>query len=147
MKYTKIFAMQVRIYLCILTLMIISLFSSCARKINFSESSVVPAARGYVKIKKDNNNNYAFKIQISDLAEVSRLQPPRRSYVLWMVTSEGKTKNLGRLKSSTELLSKKLEASFETVSSFKPTQIFITAEDDENVQFPGTQVILSTRIF
>jgi hypothetical protein len=51
-------------------------------------------------------------------------------------------KNIGRVNSSN-----KLKVSFETVSSFKPIKIFITAEDDEDVQYPGQQVVLSTDKF
>ena len=44
-------------------------------------------------------------------------------------------------------LSKQLNASFETVSAFKPNKIFITAEDDASIQYPNTQIILSTDRF
>jgi hypothetical protein len=44
-------------------------------------------------------------------------------------------------------MSNKLKASFETVSPVKPTKIFITAEDDPGVQYPGTQVVLTTQAF
>ena len=43
--------------------------------------------------------------------------------------------------------SNNLKVSFETVSSFKPTQIFITAEDNESAQYPGDQVVISTEKF
>ena len=59
-----------------------------------------------------------------------------------MVTGQENAKNIGLLNSSN-----KLKASFETVSSSKPIKIFITAEDDENVQYPGEQIVLSTGAF
>ena len=120
---------------------------ACARKVTFLTSPVVPAARGWVKIKKDNNNNYNIKINLSDLAESKRLQPSKETYVVWMVTNEQSIKNIGQINSSTSLFSKKLKASFETVSAFKPTKIFITAENDASIQYPGTQVVLSTDRF
>jgi hypothetical protein len=40
-----------------------------------------------------------------------------------------------------------LKASFETVSSTKPTKIFLTAEDDASIQYPGSQVVISTNNF
>jgi hypothetical protein len=65
-----------------------------------------------------------------------------KTYVVWMLTDQGIMKNIGRVNSSN-----KLKVSFETVSSFKPIKIFITAEDDEDVQYPGQQVVLSTDKF
>lgn len=127
-------------------LMLVSL-GSCARKVSFLTSSVVPAARGTVKVKKDNNDNYRIQVNLTNLAEVKRLQPPRQTYVVWMVTGQEAIKNIGQINSSTSLLSNKLKASFETVSSVKPNKIFITAEDDANIRYPGTQVILSTDNF
>jgi hypothetical protein len=125
-----------------LTIMMIFSLASCSTKALFQTSTVVPAAKGYVKVKTDKNNNYVIQMQISNLAGVERLQPVRQTYVVWMLTDQQITKNIGRLNSSNNL-----KASFETVSSFKPIKIFITAEDDENVQYPGEQVVLSTDTF
>src|SRR5690349_19820557 len=122
-------------------------FSSCARKIGFQTSSVVPAARGDVKVKKDNNNNYSIQVTLNNLAEPKRLEPSKSTYVVWMETSDNVTKNIGQINSSTGFLSNKLKAFFETVSSTKPTKIFLTAEDDAGIQYPGTQVIITTNDF
>ncbi|MDP4208198.1 MAG: hypothetical protein Q8928_05225 [Bacteroidota bacterium] len=110
-------------------------------------SSVVPGAEGYAKVKKDNNKNYVIQIYITNLAEVSRLQTSKQTYVIWIVTDEGTTKNIGRLKTSSGLFSKSMKASFETVSSVKPTKIFITAEVDGIVQYPDSQIVLTTDKF
>ena len=130
-------------------LMIMILFSinSCTKKIAFLTSSVVPAARGNVVVKKDKNMNYVIQVQLSELAEVSRLSPPKQSYVIWMVTDQNITKNIGKIDSKMSGLSKRLNASFETVSASKPNKIFITAEDDASIQYPNTQIILSTNRF
>ncbi len=129
--------------------LLFSIFSiaSCARKVNFQTSSVVPAARGYVQVKKDNNNNNVIDLHLSGLAEVERLQPSKKTYVVWMLTDQDITKNIGQINSSTGILSKQLKASFKTVSTFIPIKIFITAEDDANIQYPGNQLVLSTDRF
>jgi hypothetical protein len=127
--------------------LILFYFSSCAKKISFQGSSVVPAARGDVKVKKDNNNNYNIQISVNNLAEPKRLQPSKTAYVVWMETSDNATKNIGQINSSTGFLSTKLKASFESVSSTKPTRIFITAEDDAGTQYPGSMVVLTTNDF
>jgi hypothetical protein len=127
-------------------LLLLSL-TSCSKKITFQNSSVVPAARGKVTVDKDNNKNYVIKIKINDLAEVDRLQPSRRVYVVWMETDESQVKNIGQIKSDTKFISSKLKASFETVTAFKPTKIFITAEDNSDTQYPGSQLVLETNRF
>lgn len=126
---------------------LILVFSSCARKVSFLNSSVQPAARGDVKVKKDNNNNYHIQVRLNNLAEVSRLEPSKKTYIVWMESEQEKTKNIGQITSSSAFLSNKLKASFETVSSVKPNKIFITAEDDATIQYPGMQVVLSTETF
>ncbi|MCB0554595.1 MAG: hypothetical protein KDD02_13680 [Phaeodactylibacter sp.] len=136
-----------KILLGILVMMMLFSFASCAKKIKFLTSSTVPAAQGYVTVKRDNNQNYVIKIILSNLAEVKRLQPARSNYVVWMETDKGRTENLGQLNSSSGFLSKNLKASMETTSSYKPAKVFITAEDNTNVQYPGNQVILTTSKF
>ncbi len=128
------------------TVMLLSL-TSCAKNITFLNSSVVPAARGTVKVKKDTNKNYHIQIDLFNLAEVSRLESARKTYIVWVDSDGQPAKNLGQLRSSTGFLSKKLKASLEAISSTKPEKIFITAEDDSNVQYPSSQVVLSTNKF
>jgi hypothetical protein len=132
----------------VITIAITSLIMcACAKKIAFQTSEIVPAARGDVKVKKDNNNNYAIKIFIRNLAEVKRLSPPKNAYIVWMETDQQPAKNIGKIDSDNKRFSNKLKASFESVSPTKPTKIFITAEDDASTQYPSYQIILSTNNF
>ncbi len=147
MKKNQFNTIKEKVAALILITAILFTLSSCAKKISFASSAVVPAARGFVKVKSDNNSNYNIKVVLTNLAEVSRLQPPRQTYVVWMETDQQITKNIGQIHSSANMLSKKLKASLETVSSIKPIKIFITAEDDASVQYPGTQLVLSTSSF
>ena len=126
---------------------IVFAFESCSRKASFLTSTVVPAARGTVTVKRDNNENYTIKVQLSDLAEAARLDPPKATYVVWIVTDNETTKNIGQLTSSKGFMSKNLKGSLEALSSSKPDKIFITAEDNPSVQYPGQQVIMSTERF
>lgn len=147
MKKITLITRSKRILLVALTTVMIFSFSSCATKAKFANSSVVPAARGDVKVKKDKNKNYIIKVEIINLAEVDRLQPARNAYVVWLVSDKDVTRNLGKINSSSGTFSSKLKASFETVSSDKPTKIFITAEDDAAITYPSTQIILATERF
>ena len=123
------------------------LISSCTQKISFLTSSVVPAARGTVKVKMDDNKNHTIQIALVNLAEPERLSPPKKMYMVWMETDQGETKNIGRIMTDSGTFSKTLKADFKTVTSFTPVKIFITAEEDANIQSPGWEVILTTAKF
>ncbi|HMS67916.1 MAG TPA: hypothetical protein PKD18_07250 [Saprospiraceae bacterium] len=110
-------------------------------------SAVAPAATGDIQIKTDKNNNQSIKINIVNLAEPGRLTPPRQMYMVWMETDQAEIKNLGQIKTSDGTFSKALKASFQTVTTFKPVKIFITAEDDANALYPNYESILTTEVF
>lgn len=147
MNTIKINSTLIKICLSVFALVLIFSTEASAKKIKFLTSQVVPAARGYAKIKHDSNKNTVVAIKISNLSEVTRLDPSRLFYIVWMVTDEGITKNIGKIDSSSGFLSKQLKASFETVTSFQPMQFFITAENDASSQYPDSQVILTTGKF
>lgn len=121
--------------------------SSCAKTVHFSPSVVVPAASGTVKVKKDQNNNYGIEVSLINLAPSDKLTPSRDTYVVWVDTKSNGVKNIGQVNTSTGLFSKKLKADLSANFPFKPKQVFITAEDAQNVQSPGTQVVLTTKTF
>lgn len=98
-------------------------------------------------MKKDNNNNYKLEVSITNLAPPERLQPPRSTYVVWINTKENGIQNIGQLNSENKFFSKALKASLTTVTPYKPTRVFITAEDNAAIQYPGNPVVLSTDRF
>lgn len=147
MKTLKLNFFSRNLSLGALALVILLSFTSCAKKITFQNSSVVPAAQGQVTVDKDDNKNYVVKIKIDNLAEVKRLEPSKNTYVVWMETDESLIKNIGQIKSDTKFISSKLKASFETVTAFKPEKIFITAEENADVQTPGNFIVLETNKF
>ena len=116
---------------------------SCGKKITFMTSEIAPAARGNVDVKKDKNNNYRVELELSYLAEPQRLTPAKNTYVVWMVSDESDVPtNLGQVVGTS-----KLKVKFETVTSSKPKRIFVTAEDDASIQYPGNMVVLETDNF
>lgn len=123
------------------------LLSSCATTARFAPSTVVPAAEGRVKMKKDNNNNYAIDVEVKNLAEPNRLPQPGSVYVVWADSETGNSQNLGQLRTSSGLLGSGLKASLETVTPYKPRRIFITAETTASVQYPSNYVVLNTTSF
>jgi hypothetical protein len=147
MKTQKLVTIFKGLSLSIVAAMLVIMLGSCATKAVFLSSAVVPAAKGDVKVKKDGNNNYSVKLQISNLAESSQLTPPKKAYIVWLVGTDQRIHNIGLINSSSGFWSKNLKASFETVSSFKPTRIFLTAENEENVNYPRSEVVLTTADF
>jgi hypothetical protein len=127
-----------------ITASLLLLLNSCARKLAFYESPIVPAAVGEVKVKKDRNNNYSIEVNTKHLAEPRKLHPPQNTYIVWMETEENGMVNLGQLKSTSGILSQTLKGSLETVSSFKPRSFLITAENSPNIQYASNQVVLRT---
>jgi hypothetical protein len=136
-----------KIFIGAFALLILFSFDVSAKKVKFLTSTLVPAARGYVKINRDKNLNYNLSINISNLAEAFRLEPSKLNYIVWMVTDDEITMNMGKIKSTVGFLSKDLKAKFETVTSLKPVKIFITAEDDPSRQYPGKEIALTTNRF
>jgi len=147
MKKTTLNRFTKNLILGVFVIMLTASFTSCSKKVAFQTSTIVPAARGEVKITKDNNKNYVIYIKLENLAEVKRLESSKKAYVVWMETDDSMVKNIGQIKSDSKFLSSKLKATFETVTPMKPTKIFITAEKDPAVQYPDEQVIISTRNF
>lgn len=147
MKATKLNSFTASVLSLATALLLTLLIQSCAKKHVFSTSTIVPAAEGSVKVKKDKNSNYNIDLSVIRLADPKRLSPSKEMYIVWMETEQNGTKNIGQLKTSSGMLSKTLKSSLKTVSSFKPIRIFITAEDDATVQYPGGQTVLNTDNF
>jgi hypothetical protein len=123
------------------------LLTSCATRIPFQYSEQAPAARGIAKVKKDKNKNYRISIDLVNLAESNRLVAPKTTYVIWMEGANQFAKNIGKIESESGMMSSTLKAQFFTVSSDRPTKIFITSEENGSVNYPSTDIILTTRNF
>jgi len=106
--------------------------SSCATTAQFPVSSVTPAADIVAKMKQDKNGNYKVLITAKNLASAERLDPPKKYYVVWSNTEKEGVRSLGKL-----IINNAETTSLETVTPFKFTEIFITAEELEDVTYPS----------
>ena len=129
----------------ILAFIVIAL-GSCGKKISFIPSTVLPTAKGYVKIKGDKNDNYNVRLQVKDIVKSKELQPSKKTYVVWVETKENRAHLLGRLESSKGLFSGTRKGNLESVTAAKPVRVFVTAEDNGTPQFPS-EVVLTTKLF
>lgn len=128
----------------LLVITLAACLASCSNTLNFVPSTIVPGAKGNVKVNTDNNNNYTIKVNVRDLADPSLLTDPKGNYVVWMETQNKGTQNLGRLVTSRGLFSKTMKASLTTVTPYTPIKFLITAEDQANAQYPSSETILTS---
>jgi hypothetical protein len=122
MKTLKLFAFAV----------LIVIISSCASTARFPISAITPAADIIVAKTNDRNGNTAIKITAKNLAAVERIEPPKATYVVWIVTEYDGIRNVGMLKSRNSKTAELI-----TVTPFKFTEIFITAEDQSDLSYPS----------
>jgi hypothetical protein len=64
-----------------------------------------------------------------------------------MDSKQNGTNNLGEIQSKDMFLSGALRASLKTKTPFKPTRIFITAENVVDISHPHGEQVLTTRTF
>lgn len=114
---------------------------SCTPTIKFPVSTVVPAAEITVKEKQEKNGNYELLLEANNLADPSRLSPARKYYVVWLVTEKDGTRNIGTL-----TYQKGNKGELESLTPFKGSEIFITAEDESSVTYPTGQEITRVNI-
>lgn len=118
---------------------VVALMTSCASTAKFPVSSAVPAADITVKKKQDKNNNYVIEVTARNLAEPSRLSPSNNNYSVWIVAENGSIKNLGQLVNKNAK-----KAVLETSTPFDVREIFITVEEQGNVNYPSGMEISRT---
>ena len=120
----------------IMFLTMVLLLSSCANVSKFPVSSVTPAANIEVQKQHDRNGNTILTIKAKNLASAERLSPPRKMYVAWIVLENNETRNIGQLKNKNAKV-----AEIKTLTPFKFTEIFITAEDQADALYPAGEEI------
>lgn len=118
---------------------IILLMASCSTTAKFPVSNKVPAAVITVKKKTDRHNNYTIEITARNLASAYRLNPPKKNYSVWGVTYNNNVRNLGQLK-----VTNAKKSILRTMTPFEMKEIFITAEDQGNLKYPGAYEISRT---
>lgn len=125
----------------ILSLVLMFMVASCTSTTKFPVSSVTPAAEITVNVKQDKSNNSVISVSAEHLASAERLSPPKNIYIVWITTSDNGVKNIGQLKGKNGKT-----ATLETLTSFVPVEIFITAENEGSISYPSGIEISRTTI-
>jgi len=111
---------------------IVLFLTSCASTAKFPVSTVTPAAEITAKMKEDKNKNFVIEVTANNMASADRLSPPNSNYIVWIVTENNGTKNIG------QLINKNAKKSYlETSTPFSVKEIFITAEDKSDISYPS----------
>ncbi len=108
------------------------LLVSCSSTVQFPISTVTPGAEISANVKKDANMNYIVEVVAKNLANANRLDPPKSNYVVWIISDNNGTKNIGQM-----FTKNGKKSTLKTTTAFKPTAIFITAEDQGIITYPS----------
>ena len=119
----------------------------CSTKITFPVSNIVPAAEPVAKISKNKIGGYDINLDINNLALPERLSPPKKYYMVWIETQSEGISKLGEIANNRGLFSNRGRASFEAETMYRPTLIIVTAENNLDITYPGSQIILKSRPF
>lgn len=102
----------------------------------------VPAANGTVKVTRDKDNgNTAFDIKVHHLALPASLTPPEDVYIVWVQPRDTAPVKQGALG-----VDKDLKGEFKSVTVSKEFDLFITAEQNENVSTPSGPRVLRVHV-
>ncbi len=130
-----------KITIAVLALLAVWPFGS-AKEYRMESGAGVPAAMGIVKAQKSKDNgNIKLAIKVDHLATPSSLTPSANSYLVWIRPNGGEAFKQGAIGVDKNLSG---ELKLETVS--KDFDVFITAEQSDNVTFPSDVQVLRTHI-
>lgn len=130
-----------KLYVIGLALALFCTVAIAAKKFPLTASSIVPAALGQVNIDKDKNGNTTVRITVEHLANPQNLTPAADVYVVWFQDRDGNPEKRGQLK-----VDKNLKAKFESVTTAKSFDLFITGELDKSTKVPGGTEVFRTTI-
>lgn len=119
----------------------VALLASCSTTAKFPVSTVVSTAEIKATKKKDKHNNNVIEVTANHLSSASRLAPPKNHYTVWIISENGSIINVGQLKKRNAR-----KASLQITTPHNATAVFITAEDQSNLNYP-TGVEISTASF
>ena len=110
---------------------IVLVLASCASTAKFPVSNIIPAAEITAKMKQDDNKNHVIEVTAKNMASANRLNPPKKTYVVWIVSDNKVVKNIGQLS-----IKNAKKSTLQTTTAFKVKEIFITAEEEGAISEP-----------
>jgi hypothetical protein len=100
-----------------------------------------PAARCTIHLHVGDNDNTELEMKAESLAAPSALTPPKNAYVVWIQRAGEAPQNHGQI-----TVGKDQKAGLKTETPYKRFKIFITAEDQAQMQTPEGPTVLSADV-
>ena len=111
-------------------------------KVDLAATDLMPNASGEGKVEiKNKAGRSNVEVNVKGLASPSSLGAEFLTYVLWAVTPEGRTGNLGEI-----LLNKNGEGKLSATTPAQTFSLIVTAEPYFAVRFPSEMVILQSQV-
>lgn len=117
---------------------IILFLSSCANKVLFQTSTVVPTASGELSIKEVDDDNYLIEADIQYLTEPTNIDDGKPFYVMW-VKDRDEVENVGILH-----LNDDMDATILAQTELDPERVMITVERNPETSEMGDLVVLKS---
>ena len=111
------------------------------RQVQMMAGSTTPAANATINVKKGDNGNTALDIKAQALAPPSSLTPAENVYVVWIAPPDQAAQNHGQLRVNSHE-----QGELHTETPYKRFHVFVTAEQNAQVQEPMGPRILSADI-
>lgn len=103
-----------------------------------STSPALPSVEGRAKFSVTVNDNTTIELSVKHLPRPERLSPPASNYVVWLrATKEAAAQSVGAL-----VVDKDLNGKIITETALHSFDLFITAEDSGQVQYPSGEPLL-----
>ena len=113
----------------------------CAQKVALRNSPDVSAAVGEAKITRDENKNAVVEADIQHLAPPENLKPPKKVYMVWAQSPDGKNMPLGQLTVGADRRGR-----LKATTPMQMFRIIVTAEDIPTPKFPSPQIVFSSNM-
>src|SRR5262249_20972842 len=108
---------------------------SGATKIDFRGTPLLPAARGEAKVESK-QGYIEIEVEFDDLQGATRFGPEYLTYVMWAVTPEGRSANLG------EVLLNGTKSKLNVTTELQAFGLIVTAEPYFSVSQPSDVVVM-----
>lgn len=118
------------------------LISACSREIVFPVSDRMPTAEAVLRIDELDSRDYEIDLNVYNIPEAKRVIPSEFIYVVWMVTREDGTINIGPLS-----VGQDNQGSLQYSSAYQPVRIFVTEEANREVVLPSSIIVLDSKEF